>query len=63
MSKLPVVSAAQCIRALEKIGFVVYRQRGSHLTLVRTTPPAQTTSRIIRNSIAALCAQSSGKRD
>jgi predicted RNA binding protein YcfA (HicA-like mRNA interferase family) len=43
MSKLPVVSAAQCIRALEKIGFVVYRQRGSHLTLVRTTPPAQTT--------------------
>lgn len=43
MSKLPVVSAAQCIRALEKTGFVVYRQRGSHLTMVRTTPPAQTT--------------------
>lgn len=37
MSKLPVVSAAQCIRALEKTGFVVYRQRGSHLTMVRTT--------------------------
>lgn len=43
MSKLPVVSAAQCIRALEKTGFVVYRQRGSHLTMVRTMPPAQTT--------------------
>jgi predicted RNA binding protein YcfA (HicA-like mRNA interferase family) len=43
MSKLPVVSAAQCIRALEKTGLVVYRQRGSHITLVRTTPPAQTT--------------------
>ena len=43
MSKLPVVSAAQCIRALEKTGFVVYRQRGSHITMVRTTPPAQTT--------------------
>jgi len=43
MSKLPVVSAGQCIRALEKTGFVVYRQRGSHITMVRTTPPAQTT--------------------
>jgi predicted RNA binding protein YcfA (HicA-like mRNA interferase family) len=43
MSKLPVVSAAQCIRALEKTGFVVYRQRGSHITMVRTTPSAQTT--------------------
>jgi predicted RNA binding protein YcfA (HicA-like mRNA interferase family) len=43
MSKLPVVSAAQCIRALEKTGFVVYRQRGSHITMVRTTPPSQTT--------------------
>jgi predicted RNA binding protein YcfA (HicA-like mRNA interferase family) len=43
MSKLPVVSAAQCIRALEKTGFVVYRQRGSHIAMVRTTPPSQTT--------------------
>jgi len=43
MSKLPVVSAAQCVRVLEEAGFVVYRQRGSHLTMVRRTPPAQTT--------------------
>ena len=43
MSKLPVVSGAQCVRALEKAGFVVYRQRGSHITLVRTDPRAQTT--------------------
>jgi predicted RNA binding protein YcfA (HicA-like mRNA interferase family) len=43
MSKLPVVSAAQCIRALEKIGFVVYRQRGSHITMARPMPSAQTT--------------------
>lgn len=35
MSKLPVVSGVQCIKALEKAGFVVYRQRGSHITLVR----------------------------
>jgi predicted RNA binding protein YcfA (HicA-like mRNA interferase family) len=43
MSKLPVVSGAQCIKALEKAGFVVYRQRGSHITLVRVSPKAQTT--------------------
>ena len=43
MSKLPVVSAAECIKALERLGFVVYRQRGSHITLVRKSPPAQTT--------------------
>ncbi len=43
MSKLPVISGAQCVKALEKAGFVVYRQRGSHITMVRQTPPAQTT--------------------
>lgn len=43
MSKLPVISGADCIKALGKIGFIVYRQRGSHVTLVRETPPAQTT--------------------
>jgi predicted RNA binding protein YcfA (HicA-like mRNA interferase family) len=43
MSKLLVVSGVQCIKALEKAGFVVYRQRGSHITLVRTDPKAQTT--------------------
>ena len=43
MSKLPVVSGADVVRALEKAGFVVYRQRGSHITLIRKTPAAQTT--------------------
>ena len=43
MSKLPVVSGAECIKALEKVGFVVYRQKGSHITLVRADPKAQTT--------------------
>lgn len=43
MSKLPVVSGAECVKALEKAGFAVYRQRGSHITLVRADPPAQTT--------------------
>lgn len=43
MSKLPVVSGADCVKALERIGFVVHRQRGSHIVLVRKEPPAQTT--------------------
>lgn len=43
MSKLPVISGADCVKALEKIGFVVHRQRGSHITMVRKTPPTQTT--------------------
>ena len=43
MSKLPVVSGAQCIKALERAGFIIYRQRGSHLTLVRVEPKAQVT--------------------
>ncbi|MCY7322793.1 MAG: type II toxin-antitoxin system HicA family toxin [Phormidesmis sp. CAN_BIN36] len=38
MSKLPIVSGADCVRALEKIGFVVDRQRGSHIILVREDP-------------------------
>lgn len=43
MSKLPVISGADCVKALGKIGFIIYRQRGSHITVVREDPPAQTT--------------------
>lgn len=43
MSKLPTVSAKQCIKALQKVGFIVYRQRGSHITLVRDDPQTQVT--------------------
>ena len=35
MSKLPVISGKECIKALEKIDFVIVRQRGSHIVLVR----------------------------
>jgi hypothetical protein len=35
VSKLPVVSGAQCVKALEGAGFVVYRQRGTLLALIR----------------------------
>ncbi|MBW4629944.1 MAG: type II toxin-antitoxin system HicA family toxin [Brasilonema octagenarum HA4186-MV1] len=43
MSKLPVISGAECVRALEQIGFVVNRQRGSHIILVREEPKATVT--------------------
>jgi predicted RNA binding protein YcfA (HicA-like mRNA interferase family) len=43
MSKLPVGSGAECVKALGKVGFEVYRQRGSHITMVRKSPPSQTT--------------------
>jgi predicted RNA binding protein YcfA (HicA-like mRNA interferase family) len=35
MPKLPVVSGAELIRALERLGFTVIRQRGSHIILRR----------------------------
>lgn len=43
MSKLPAISGGDCVKALSKAGFVIYRQRGSHVTLIRQSPTAQTT--------------------
>jgi predicted RNA binding protein YcfA (HicA-like mRNA interferase family) len=33
--KLPRVSGAEAVRALERLGFVVARQRGSHIVMRR----------------------------
>lgn len=33
MPKLPVVSGAEAIRALERLGFAIARQRGSHVVM------------------------------
>lgn len=41
MSKLPLVSSRECIRALEKVGFYVSRQTGSHINLRRDDPYAK----------------------
>ncbi len=41
MSKLPRISGLECVKALEKIGFYVVRQRGSHISLFRDEPLAQ----------------------
>ncbi len=41
MSKLPVISGRECVRALKRVGFYVRRQTGSHLILRRDDPFAQ----------------------
>ena len=41
MSKLPVLSAEKCIKALAKAGFYSKRQEGSHVTLRRDEPFCQ----------------------
>lgn len=38
MPKLPRVSGAEAIRALERLGFIQSRQRGSHVVLKRLGP-------------------------
>jgi predicted RNA binding protein YcfA (HicA-like mRNA interferase family) len=35
MPKLPIVSGTETVRALERLGFTVVRQRGSHMVLRR----------------------------
>ena len=42
MPKLPRVSGQQTIRALEQLGFVQVRQRGSHVVLKRTNASGTT---------------------
>ena len=41
MSKLPVISGRKCVQILERPGFYLKRQTGSHLILRRDEPFAQ----------------------
>ena len=41
MSKLPVISGRECVKALEKAGFYFKRQEGSHIVLRKDSPFAQ----------------------
>ena len=41
MSRLPVISGRECIKALERAGSYIKRQTGSHLILRRDDPFAQ----------------------
>lgn len=42
MSALPRISGTQCVRALQRAGFHLKRQHGSHMILRRDHPFAQT---------------------
>ncbi len=39
MVRLPAVSGRDLVRALERIGYIVDRQKGSHVVLRQTAPP------------------------
>lgn len=41
MSKLPMISGRECIKALENAGFYFKRQEGSHIVMRRDDPFAQ----------------------
>ncbi|MGH9788274.1 MAG: type II toxin-antitoxin system HicA family toxin [Candidatus Acidiferrales bacterium] len=41
MTKLPVISGRECVKALQRAGFVVKRQESSHIILRRESPFAQ----------------------
>jgi predicted RNA binding protein YcfA (HicA-like mRNA interferase family) len=41
MNKLPRVSGAEVVAALQKIGFIERRQKGSHIVMRRDDPYAQ----------------------
>jgi len=41
MSKLPVISGPECVKALAKIGFYIKRRESSHLILRRDNPYSQ----------------------
>jgi len=39
LTKLPTISGSQAVRAFERLGYEVDRQRGSHIVLRRAEPP------------------------
>ncbi len=41
MTRLPRISGRDCAKALEKRGFLIRRQKGSHIVLRRSEPFAQ----------------------
>ncbi len=41
MSKLPQISGKECIKTLNKVGFYIKRQKGSHIILCRDEPFAE----------------------
>lgn len=63
MSKLPLISGRECIKALEKVGYTVRRQEGSHIVLRRDNPFGQTVvpnhKQLDRGTLKAILKQTS----
>ena len=38
MAKLPIVSGAEAVKAFQRLGFYIDRQRGSHVVLKKVAP-------------------------
>lgn len=38
-AKLPIISGSECVKVLEKAGFYLDRQKGSHMIMARDEPP------------------------
>ncbi|MBN2081066.1 type II toxin-antitoxin system HicA family toxin [bacterium] len=43
MSKLPVISGRQCVRVPEQAGFVIARDKSSHIVMKRLDPASRVT--------------------
>ncbi|MBI3323704.1 MAG: type II toxin-antitoxin system HicA family toxin [Candidatus Omnitrophica bacterium] len=62
MARLPVVSSSELVKVLEREGFHVVRQRGSHLVLQKRTPRqrSQPSSPITRSGSTQVCTAGQG---
>jgi len=62
MSRLPVISGKECIKALQKAGYYVRRQTGSHIILRRDKPFSQVVipdhKKLDRGTLRAILRQS-----
>ncbi len=41
MPRVPIVSGSEAVRALQRLGFKVDRQRGSHVVMKKITPAGE----------------------
>lgn len=53
MPKLPLVSGAKVIRLLESLGYIVLRQKGSHVGLRKVTPVGEHNITVPRHKVLA----------
>ena len=65
MSKLPLLSWREVVKALEKAGFQIARQKGSHLILVKDEciVPVPKHKQIKRGLLMAIIAESNLTKD